>query len=227
MVGFFPREISYCHDHQHQDHRQPDEVRRADGRHLRVVLPPHDPPLVEQPDQQHGQQDREATPGLAVDGGFAGVHRHERDQQHLDEHVGPRPTVVAAVQVVVQRPVQPRVPDEGEEDDEAADAGAVGMQRQGTGDLGHEHDEDEVVEQLEEADGPMLDHLAVRSRRTHPLAQREPQPGGTTRRHRAIVLTVQTPTGLVGTGSGTFGVRYRGALDSCRVWGPGADGRYA
>ena len=77
--------------------------------------------------------------------------------------------------------------------DEAADAGAVGMDGQGAGHLGHEHDEDEVVEQLEEADGPPLDHLAVRSRRTHPLAQRVPQPGGTTRRHRAIVLTIRTP----------------------------------
>ena len=57
-------------DDQHQDHRQPDEVRRADGRHLRVVLPAHDPPLVEQPHQKHRQQDREATPGLAVDRGL-------------------------------------------------------------------------------------------------------------------------------------------------------------
>ena len=73
-----------------------------------------------------------------------------------------------------------------------------GCSRQCVGHLRHEHDEDEVVEQLEEADGPTLDDVAVRSRRTHPLAQRESQPGRTTRRHRAIVLTVRTPTGLAG-----------------------------
>ncbi len=66
-----------------------------------------------------------------------------------------------AVQVVIGGAVQPRQPDEAEHHCELPDLSPGNVLGQGVSGASHNYHVDEVVEQLEEADGAVLDYLAV------------------------------------------------------------------
>jgi hypothetical protein len=57
------------------------------------------------------------APAAAIRG-LGGEHRQQHEDPHLDKEGGASPPVLAAVQFQVQRPVDPRDPDQGEDDGE-------------------------------------------------------------------------------------------------------------
>ena len=154
------RDAGRDHDDRH-GHRG--QVARGDGHELGPVLAAHGVPQPGHDDEEPGVHDRE---GRAARPGRVGrVDREQREDGHLDEDERPGAAVLAAVELVVERPVRPRDPDDAEDDDEFE----VAAQRHVTGELVRrlrdDDDIDEVVEQLEEADGALGLDLAVRPRR--------------------------------------------------------------
>ena len=122
----------------------------------------HLPPLPRQQGEQDAVDDGE--PLSVVAGCFAGEHGEQREQAHLRKDVVPAPPVLAAVQLVPERAVEPRQPDHPEHDSELdntapGDVGRKMMRR--TPDQDHV---DEVVEQLEETDLTFVDDLAMTAR---------------------------------------------------------------
>ena len=122
----------------------------------------HLPPLPRQQREQDAVDDGETLSVVARCS--TGEHGQQREQTHLREDVVPATPVLAAVQLVPERAVEPRQPDQPEHDRELDDAapGDVGrkMMRR-TPDQDHV---DEVVEQLEETDLTFVDDLAMTSR---------------------------------------------------------------
>ena len=128
---------------------------------------------VPQPRQQgleRGVGERKATATLT--GGLRGVHGEDDEHAHLYEHDGPRPSVLAAVQLEVEGAVDPAEPDQGEHDGELADGAerdVLGEMVSRLGDHGHVH---EVVEELEEADRPSDDRFTMGAGRApEPLSE--------------------------------------------------------
>jgi hypothetical protein len=120
------------------------------------------------PGPTHHSQERrvdqgELRPGRA--GGLAGEDGEQREKPHLEEHQQPRPAILAPVQLDVQRAVEPGKPEHREHNDEPDEALERDVLRQVVRGLRDHCYVREVVEQLEVADGPILQHRAVRSRR--------------------------------------------------------------
>jgi hypothetical protein len=75
----------------------------------RVPEPRHD-------DEEGDKDDREGR--AAVARRLAREHGEERQDRHLDEDVRPGAAVFAPVELVVERPVRPRYPDDSKDDEE-------------------------------------------------------------------------------------------------------------
>jgi hypothetical protein len=86
--------------------------------------------------------------------------KHGEDP-HLQEDERAVATVLAAVQLVELGAVEPADPDQPEDDGEIEYAGPRDVPGQRVRDLGDKHHVYEVVEELEDADRAVLDHLAV------------------------------------------------------------------
>ena len=179
------------------DTPMPGDVAPRRGQELGVVvaiLSVHPVPQPRQQRLERGVGEREAT--STVTGGLRGEHRQQDEDAHLHEHDGARPSVLAAVQLEVEGAVDPTDPDQGEHDGELADAAKRDVIGEVVGRLRHDGHVHEVVEQLQEADGPPRDRLAMWSRRA-------PQPAPETAgepliRHRvnvAIGRSGDRPTG--------------------------------
>src|SRR6266508_1650318 len=126
-----------------------------------AVLPPDGVP---EPglDDLVGRVHHGEAPAAAV-GGVGGEHRQQHEDAHLDEDDAAGPSVLAAVELQVQRSVDPRDPDQGEdngEGDQPTDRDMLGQVVGRLADDGHIH---QVVEQPQDADLPVGDDLAVGS----------------------------------------------------------------
>ena len=88
-------------------------------------------------------------------------HRKQGEQTHLQEDVVPATPILAAMQLVPQRAVEPRQPDQPEHNRELDDAASGDVCCEMVGRAPDQDDVDEVVEQLEEADVAFVDDLAV------------------------------------------------------------------
>ena len=120
------------------------------------------PPLPRQQREQDAVDDGEALSVVARCS--TGEHRQQREQTHLQEDVVPAAPVLTAMQLVPQRAVEPRQPDQPEhhrELEHAASGDVFGEMMRRAPDQDHV---DEVVEQLEEADLAFVDDLAMTSR---------------------------------------------------------------
>ena len=127
-------------------------VRERPGPVVRVVQPRAEP----QDHQDEGvRRVGEREPGRAVPRDVPDEHGHDRDGEHLAEREDADAHVVGRVEVVVQGAVQPRGPDRVEEEDEPADPRPRRVRGQATGELGDDHDEDQVEEELEEGHAPV------------------------------------------------------------------------
>ena len=127
-------------------------VRERPGTVMRVVQPRAEP----QDHQDEGvRRVGEREPGRAVPRDVPDEHGHHRDGEHLPEREDADAHVVGRVEVVVQGAVQPRGPDRIEEEDEPADPRPRRVRGQATGELGDDHDEDQVEEELEEGHAPV------------------------------------------------------------------------
>ena len=93
-----------------------------------------------------------------------GEDRQQREQTHLHEDVVPAAPVLAAVQLVPQRAVEPRQPDQPEHHRELEDGASGDVGCEVVGRAPDQDHVDEVVEQLEETDLAFGDDLAMASR---------------------------------------------------------------
>ena len=93
---------------------------------------------------------------------LAREHGEQRQDRHLDEDVRSGPAVLAPVELVVERPVRPRDPDDREDDEELEVAAERHRARELVRRLRDDDDVDEVGEELEEADPPFGLDLTVR-----------------------------------------------------------------
>ena len=101
-------------------------------------------------------------------GGVGRVLREDREQRedaHLQEHEQSGPAVLAPVQLDVQGAVDPGNPQHREDHRELREAAQGDVVRQPVRRAGDDRDVDEVVEQLQVADGSIFDDLPVRPRR--------------------------------------------------------------
>ena len=161
------------------------------------ILAVHRVPQPRQQRLERGVGEREATSAAA--GRLGSEHRQQDEDAHLHEHDGACPSVLAAVQLEVEGAVDPTDPDQGEHDGELADGAKRDVVGEVVGRLRHDRHVHEVVEQLQEADGPPHDRLAMWSRRS-------PQPALETAgeplvRHRVNVaigaVVIEAPTASV------------------------------
>ena len=126
--------------------------------------------------------------GLAIARDTPDKDTHHRHGQHLGERENPDTDVVRSVQVVIERAIGPRRPHRKEEKDEPTDSLPRWVLGQPVRKLGHDHHEDQVEEQLEEAD-PALRRAILESARRLPEA--EPRWGGQGRKATgSMVITV-------------------------------------
>src|SRR6202040_827761 len=97
--------------------------------------------------------------------GAAREHRQQREDAHLHKDNVPRPTVLAPVELNVQRAVDPREPDQAEDDGELDSAANRDVFRELMRRLADDSNVGEVVEDLEEADSAVEEDRAMRPRR--------------------------------------------------------------
>ena len=179
-------------DEPRHDERGPDEqaqVRRQDGAHerhddgdhhaqdvdagqrpvLRLVLAPDREPEPAHDREQGRVHDRERAAALAR---CPGRERGEEDEDpHLQEHECPGAAVLAAVDLDVQRPVDPGEPDQAEDHREFRGGPSGDILREVVGRLSDDGDVHEVVEQLEVGDDAIADRWrrgAAAAARTSP-----------------------------------------------------------
>ena len=108
------------HDEDRGGHqRQPGA---GDRQELRAIPPPDRQPEPAGHREEHRVRDRERAAVVRRRAG--GEDREKREDRHLDEHEQPRPAVLPAVQLDVQRAVGPGDPDHAEDDRELEDAPA-------------------------------------------------------------------------------------------------------
>jgi hypothetical protein len=100
-----------------------------------------------------------------------GEDGHGGDGEHLREGEDPCADVVVAVELVVHGPVDPGQPDQDEEEGRLTDAGQRDVLGQVMTDLGDDHHIDQVIEELEERDGPVLLAVSRLSGRLPPPAE--------------------------------------------------------
>ena len=122
----------------------------------------HLPPLPRQQREQDAVDDGETLSVVARRS--TGEDRQQREQTHLHEDVVPAAPVLAAVQLVPQRAVEPRQPDQPEHHRELEDAASGDVGCEMVGRAPDQDHVDEVVEQLEETDLAFGDDLAMASR---------------------------------------------------------------
>jgi len=99
----------------------------------------------------------------AAVGGVGGEHRQQDQDAHLGKDDAAGPSVLAAMQLQVQGSVDPGDPDQGEDEGELGQPADRDMLGQVVGCLADDGHIDQVVEQLEVADLPVGDDLAVGS----------------------------------------------------------------
>jgi hypothetical protein len=89
----------------------------------------------------------------------------QRQDGHLDDHQVAGSPVIAAVELDVEGPVDPRDRDHGEDDCELGDPADGHMLGEVMGRLSEDGDVDEIVEELDEADAAVWPDLATWPRR--------------------------------------------------------------
>ena len=147
------------HHHHHAGDHPGDPARRRGPVAGVVVDALHDEPLPREQREQHGVCDRERLPVAARR--LAGEDGEQREQAHLQEDVVPAAAVLPSVQLVPQRPVEPGQPDQPEHHRELGNAPAVDVHGEVVRRTPDQHDVDQVVEQLQEADLPLVPHLTM------------------------------------------------------------------
>jgi hypothetical protein len=160
------REERAREDHRHRDGHA-GRIGPRDGHEFGAAVAVLAPDRTPEPclhDLERGVHEGE---GLAAGiRGAGGEHRQQGEDAHLDEDEAAGPPVLTAMELQVQRSVDPGDPDQGEDDDELdqpADRDVLGEVVGRLGDDGHI---DQVVEELEEADLAVGDCVAVWSRRS-------------------------------------------------------------
>jgi hypothetical protein len=133
-----------------------------------VPEPGHDP-------EERGVDEGEA--GAAVASGVTREHRQQHQDPHLEEHGAPCPAALTAMELEVERPVDPRSPNHAEDDGELGGVPGRDVFGEMVGGLADDSHVDQVVEELEEADGPIRDGLAVRPRWRQSHCRRRPDVG--------------------------------------------------
>ena len=144
------------------DHHQ--HVPERDGAVLRRVLATDRLPQPGHDGQECGVDERELRAVAA--GRTCGEDRQQRKDADLDEDIGSRAAVVAAVQLQVQRAVDPGEPDHREHEGESGQVDGGDLGRQLASGLRDRRHVDEVVEQLDRADDAVANDVAVRPRWT-------------------------------------------------------------
>lgn len=149
----------------------------------RVVVSAHEPPLPGYQDQLHREGTENHRPSLDFGSSACPLHTRPsaptRASGREDIGTGTTPAVISPMKVVVDGPVQPRDPHQGEQDREVEHAGPRDVLRQSVRDLRDENDKHQVEEQLDEAHGSVRLDFAVRPwRRGEPVAGNEPTLGG-------------------------------------------------
>ncbi len=161
-------------------YHEPGQVAERPRPVLGCVGPVYGGPLPDEHCEQRGVDECELLPvGARCVPGEDGEHG---ENPHLQEDERAVATVLAAVQLVELGTVEPADPDQPEDDGEIEHARPRDVLGQRVRYLADQHHVDEVVEELEEADRAVLDHLAVRPGRpqeptTQPLAQRHGRTG--------------------------------------------------
>jgi hypothetical protein len=131
-----------------------------------TILAPHRVPQPRGQGEERGIHDGKAT--AAASRGVAREHRQQHEDPHLHEHDQASASVLAAMELEVQRSVDPGDPDQRKDDSELTERASRHMPGEVMGGLTDDSHVDQVVEQLEETDHTVGDHLAVRSRRSPP-----------------------------------------------------------
>ena len=88
--------------------------------------------------------------------GIMSEYSHGHNAKHLQEGKYPCPDIVVAMEVMIDRPVDPCPPDDDEQEGERAYTLPAHMRREGMRELGDDDDIDEVVEELQERDLAVL-----------------------------------------------------------------------
>ena len=137
----------------HDDDQRDDHRRQVTGRRLHELGSVTTPDRIPEPGQD---EEKRRIDGCKRGSAGSGCVRREdgeqRKDRHLEEHERPRPAILATVELVIQRPVEPGQPDEGEHDAEFDRRAERDVGRQVSSGLGDDDDVDEVVKELEEAD---------------------------------------------------------------------------
>jgi hypothetical protein len=128
-----------------------------------TVLTPDHVPLPRQDGQERGVHEGECA--SAAIRSVGGEHRQQDQNAHLDEDDVAGAPILAAMQVEIERSVDPGDPDQGEDDGELGECAHGDVLGEVIGRLADDGHIDEVVEELEEADPPVGHGLAVCSRR--------------------------------------------------------------
>ena len=93
---------------------------------------------------QHGKKRRigEGKTDGCLAQGVMSKDGHSGHRAHLQKREQPGADIVVAVEIMVQRSIQPSPPYDYEEEDEPAQSGQIRMASQNVGHLGNEHDVD-------------------------------------------------------------------------------------
>ncbi len=160
-AGVRGQEGADCDDDGRGEHHQ--HIAPRDCAEFRGVLEADGLPEPRHHGEERGVDECER---LAV--GARGVGREHGQQTQdadLDEDVRPGSAVVPAVQLQPQSAVDPGQPDQGEQDGELRHGGRRDLPGHRGRGLRDRRDVDQVVKQLDRANCPVADHIAMRPRR--------------------------------------------------------------
>jgi hypothetical protein len=107
-----------------------------------------------------GERKRRTVPARGV----AGEHGEQSQDAHLQEDEGAGPSILATMQLVVERPIRPGDPDQGEDDGERYSPAYRDVLLELVCRLGEDDCVDQVVEALEGADAAVEDGIAMGTR---------------------------------------------------------------
>jgi hypothetical protein len=140
---------------------------------LESVTAPGEKPDQSQCREQHTSGDRERSSAGAARLGDEGAERDEH--QDLQQQYAPAASIVAAVQFVMERAVEPGDPHESENRGELAQSLQGEVSGQVVAGAGDQHDHDEVIEQFQRADDALARLVPMGPRRLPQLAA-QPRP---------------------------------------------------
>jgi hypothetical protein len=145
-------------DDRHGDHHS-EEISSREYAELLVILSLHRVPEPREHAQVCSEDHSKCRAVLACRTGCE--HPEQCQQPHLDEHERSCPPIATAVEIVVQRSVQPGDPDQTEHDRELDRATPRDIRCEMMRRPCNHHHVHEVVEQFEERHASVLDDVAV------------------------------------------------------------------